>query len=73
MKTSAWTHNTYINKLGYSLFKLVIGKAVTLLGLSRGIVVSESVTDAEVMRTIIKTISRMIAEIEIGFENNARR
>ena len=36
VKAAAWTHNTSINKLGFSLLKLVMGRAVTLPGLTMG-------------------------------------
>ena len=29
IKAASWTHNTSVNKLGYSPLQLVIGKAVT--------------------------------------------
>ena len=36
VKVLAWTHNTSLNKLGYSSLQLVTGKAVTIPGLTMG-------------------------------------
>ena len=47
IKAAAWTHNTSINKLGYSPLQLVTGKSVTLPGLTTGNVSTESMTDCE--------------------------
>ena len=35
IKAASWTHNTSMNKLGYSLLQLVTGKAVTSENLTR--------------------------------------
>ena len=37
VKAAAWTHNTSVNKLGYSPLQLVTGKSVLCLGLQQGI------------------------------------
>ena len=34
VKAAAWTHNTSVNKLGYSPLQLVMGQAVTVPGLN---------------------------------------
>ena len=34
VKAAAWTHNTSVNKLGYTPLQLVTGKSVTLHGLT---------------------------------------
>ena len=47
IKAAAWTHNTSINKLGYSPLQLVTGKSVTLPGLTTGNVITESMTECE--------------------------
>ena len=36
VKAAAWTHNTSINKLGYTPLQVVTGKSVTLPGLTTG-------------------------------------
>ena len=36
VKTAAWTHNTNVNRAGYSPLTLVTGKAVTISGLTMG-------------------------------------
>ena len=45
VKAAACTHNTSVNKLGYSPLQLVTGKSVTLLELTTGNVSTESMTD----------------------------
>ena len=52
VKAAAWTHNTSINKLGFSPLQLVTGKAVTLPGLTTGRS-SESMTDSEAVQRMI--------------------
>ena len=62
VKTAAWTHNTNVNKVGFSPLTLVTGKAVTIPGLTTGTVASESLTDAEAVRNIMETIRRTTME-----------
>ena len=50
VKAAAWTHNTSVNKLGYTPLQLVTGKAVTLPGLTTGNVATESLTDSEAVQ-----------------------
>ena len=47
IKAAAWTHNTSVNKLGYTPLQLVTGKAVTLPGHTTGNLATESLTDCE--------------------------
>ena len=47
VKAAAWTHNTSVNRLGYSPLQLVTGQAVTLPGLTTGNVATESMTDSK--------------------------
>ena len=62
VKTAAWVHNTNVNKLGYSPLTLVTGKAVQIPGLTMGTEASESVIEAEAVRRILETITRIQAE-----------
>ena len=50
VKVAAWTHNTSVNKLGYSPLQLVTGKAVALPGLTTGNLATESMTDSEAIQ-----------------------
>ena len=43
VKAAAWTHNRVVNKLGYSPLQLVMGKAITIPGLTTGNVASERI------------------------------
>ena len=62
VKAAAWTHNTSVNKLGYSPLQLVTGKAVTLPGLTTGNEASESMTDSEAVQRTIENLTRMVSE-----------
>merc|ERR1711873_316139 len=62
VKTAAWTHNTNVNRAGYSPLTLVTGKAVTILGLTMGNEGSESVTDSEAVSRIMETIHKVTKE-----------
>ena len=50
VKAASWTHNTSVNKLGYSPLQLMTGKVVTLPGLTTGNVATESMTDSEAVQ-----------------------
>ena len=62
VKTAAWTHNTNVNKAGFSPLTLVTGKAVTIPGLTMGTEGSESLTDAEAVNRIMETIHKVTKE-----------
>ena len=62
VKAAAWTHNTSVNKLGFSPLQLVTGKAVSLPGLTTGSVASESMTDSEAVQRTVENLSRTVAE-----------
>merc|ERR1712114_113854 len=62
VKTAAWTHNTNVNRAGYSPLTLVTGKAVHIPGLTIKTVASESPTDAEAVRRIMETITKTTME-----------
>ena len=62
VKAAAWTHNTSVNKLGFSPLQLVTGKAVTLPGLTTGNVASESMTDSEAVQRTIENLTRTVSE-----------
>merc|ERR1712082_87010 len=66
VKTAAWTHNTNINRPGYSPLTLVTGKAVSIPELTMGSEGSESVTDAEAVRKIMETIHKVTKEFSIA-------
>ena len=62
VKTAAWTHNTNINRAGYTPLTLATGKAVTIPGLTMGTEGSESLTDAEAVNRIMETIHKVTKE-----------
>ena len=63
VKAASWTHNTGINKLGYSPLPLATGKAVSISGLTIGNVATESMTDAEAVKKIIQTLTKTMVEL----------
>ena len=58
VKAAARTHNTSVNKLGYTPLKLVTGKAVTLPGLTTGNEATESMTDSEAVQRTMELLSK---------------
>merc|ERR1712237_171007 len=62
VKAAAWTHNTSVNKLGYSPLQLVTGKAVTLPGLTTGNVATESMTESEAVQRTVENLTRTVSE-----------
>ena len=61
-KVAEWTHNTSINKLGYSPLQLVTGKLVTLHGLTTGNVSIESMTDCEAVQRTMENLNKIVSE-----------
>ena len=59
---AAWTHNTSVNKLGYSPLQLVTGKAVTIPGLTTENLASESMSDSEAVQKTMENLTRIISE-----------
>ena len=62
VKAASWTHNTSINKLGYSPLQLMTGKAVTLPGLAIGNVATESMTDSEAVQRTMENLAKVTSE-----------
>ena len=50
VKAAAWTHNTSVNKLGYSPLQLVTGQAVMIPALTTCNVATKSMTDSEAVQ-----------------------
>ena len=70
VKAASWTHNTSVNKLGYSPLQLMTGKAVSLPDLTTGNVATESMTDSEVVQRTMENLTKITAEFR---EANMRR
>ena len=62
VKAAAWTHNTSVNKLGYTPLQLVTGKAVTLPGLTTGNKATESLTDSEAVQRTMELLAQTTHE-----------
>merc|ERR1712177_167222 len=62
VKTAAWTHNTNVNKVGFSPLQLVTGKAANIPGLTMGNEGSKSLTDAEAVNRIMETRHKVTKE-----------
>ena len=62
VKAAAWTHNTLVNKLGYSPLQLLTGQAVLISGLTTGNEATESMTDSEAVRRTMENLMRITAE-----------
>ena len=62
VKAASWTHNSNINKLGYSPLQLATGKAIMIPGLTMSNVATESMTDAEAVKKIMENLTKTIVE-----------
>ena len=62
VKAAAWTHNTSVNKMGYSPLQLVTGKAVAIPGLTCGNVATESMIDSEAVRRTLENLMKITSE-----------
>ena len=70
IKAASWTHNTLVNKLGYSPLQLVTGQAVSIPGLTTGNEATESMTDSEAVRRTMENLMRITSEFR---ESDMRR
>ena len=62
VKAAAWTHNTSVNKLGYSPLQLVTGKSVALPGITAGNVGTKSMTDCEALQRKMENLNKTVSE-----------
>ena len=62
VRAAAWTDNTSVNNLGFSLLQLMTGKAVSIPGLTTGNEATESMTDTEAVQRTMEMIMRMTSE-----------
>ena len=62
MKTAAWTHNTNVNKAGFSPLTLVTGKAVDIPGLTKETEGRDGLIDAEKINKTMETIHNVTRE-----------
>ena len=62
IKAAAWTHNTSVNKLGYSPLQLVTGQAVSIPGLTTGNEATESVMDSKSVQRTMWNLMRITSE-----------
>ena len=63
VKAAAWTQNTSVNKLGYSPLQLVIGKSVTIPGLTSSNVATESMTESEAVQRTLENIMKISSKL----------
>ena len=64
VKAAPWTHNTSVNKLGYSPLQLVTGQAVMIPGLTTVNEVTESMTDSEAVRRTMENLIKITSEFQ---------
>ena len=62
VKVAAWTHNTSVNRLGYSPLQLVTGQAVMVPGLTTGNEATKSMTDSEVVRRTMENLMKITSK-----------
>ena len=62
---AAWSHNTNVNKLGYSPMQLQLGKAVTLPGFTEGSIVTDSKFENELVEKLILNAKNAIKNFNI--------
>ena len=56
VKAVVWTHNTNVNKLGYTLLQFVTEKSCVLPGLTMRNEATESLLDTEAVQKVIEWI-----------------
>ena len=56
VKIAAWSHNTNVNKLGYSPMQLQVGKAIVLPGYTEGNMVTDSAMESDLVEKLILNI-----------------
>ena len=63
---AAWSHNTNVNKLGYSPMQLQLGKAVVLPGFTEGNIVTESDFDSELVEKLIRNKKNAVKNYNVA-------
>ena len=69
VKAAAWTHNTSINRLGFSPMQLATGKSVAIPGLTTGTLATESESEAESVKRIMENLQKTIKEFRAADMN----
>ena len=62
---AAWSHNTNVNRLGYSPMQLQLGKAVSLPGFTEGSIVTDSKFENELVEKLISNTKNAIKNFKI--------
>ena len=62
---ASWSHNTNVNRLGYSPMQLQLGKAVTLPGFTEGSIVTDSKFESELVEKLILNAKNAIKNFSI--------
>ena len=62
VKAASWTHNIFLNKLGYSPLQLVRGKAVTLPGHTTGNEALESMSESKAVQRTLENLTIVVSE-----------
>ena len=71
---AAWTHNTNVNVLGYTPLQLVTSKSIVFPGLSTGTIVTDSLYDDELVRTIMERHYKIRTEFgEVEFSRKLNK
>ena len=70
VEAAAWTHNTWVNKLGYSPLQLVTGQAVMIPGLTTGNEGNESMMNSEAIRRTMENLMQITTDFR---ESDMRR
>ena len=63
VKAAGWTHNTSVNKLGYSPQQLVTEQAVMIPGLTTGNEATESMTYSETAQRTMENLMRITSDL----------
>ena len=63
---AAWSHNTNVNRLGYTPMQLQLGKSISLPGFTEGTIVTDSKFDSEIVEKLITNMKTAIKNFNIA-------
>ena len=65
VNVAAWSHNTNVNRLGYTPMQLQLGKSISLPGFTEGTMVTDSKFDSELVERLINNMKNAIKNYNV--------
>ena len=63
---ASWSHNTNVNKLGYTPLQLQVGKSIGLPGFTEGTIVTDSKFEYELVEKLVMNMKKAVEQFRIA-------